>query len=171
MLQEREVATQANEFIIERTFNAPRKLVWKAFTEASALAQWWGPKGFDIVVKKLELVPNGTFLYNMKTPDGSLVWAKFVYREIEEPKRIVFINAFSDEHGGITRNPWMAEWPLEILNTLTLTENDDKTTLRLVGSPINATEGENANFINGFKGMNQGFKGTFDQLDDYLSKF
>ncbi len=80
------------EFVITRTFDAPRDLVFKAWTEAERLAQWWGPKGCNITVSKLELRPGGTFLYSMKMSNGPAMWGKFVYREIVAPERLVFVN-------------------------------------------------------------------------------
>ncbi|HKB91553.1 MAG TPA: SRPBCC domain-containing protein, partial [Opitutaceae bacterium] len=70
----------------------------------------------------------------------------------------------------ITRHPMSPTWPLEVLNTLTLTEQDGKTTLVLRGRPINATEGECKTFEGAFEGMQKGFAGTFDQLETYLAK-
>jgi len=61
------------EFVITRTLDAPREVVFKAWTEAERLAQWWGPKGCAIEVGKLEVRPGGTFLYCMKMPNGSVV--------------------------------------------------------------------------------------------------
>ncbi|HEV8282865.1 MAG TPA: SRPBCC domain-containing protein [Chitinophagaceae bacterium] len=170
MLQEKESIKQANEFAIERVFNAPRHLVWKAFAEAERLAQWWGPAGFKMEVKKLELSPGGTFHYSMQSSDGFIMWGKFVYLQIVEPEKIVFILSFSDENGAITRAPMSATWPLEVFNVLTFKEHDGKTTVTLKGHPVNATEEEIETFRNEFEGMNQGFSSTFDQLDEYLAK-
>jgi uncharacterized protein YndB with AHSA1/START domain len=157
------------EFIVTRVFDAPRELVWKACTESERLAQWWGPKGFAISVRKLDLRPGGVFHYSMRTPDGREMWGKFVYREIVKPERIVFVNSFSDEKGGVTRNPWLADWPLEVLNTQTFAEHEGKTTLTLRGGPINASEAERKTFEAGFGSMQKGFAGTFDQLAEYLA--
>ena len=156
------------EFVISRTFDAPRDLVWKAMTEASRLAHWWGPKGMAMGTVKLDFRPGGTFHYSMKTPDGHEMWGKFVYREIDPQDSIVFINSFSDENGGLTRHPMSATWPLEVLNTQTFTENSGKTTVTLRGGPINASEEERQTFAGAFASMEQGFGGTFDQLNEYL---
>ena len=158
------------ELVIMRQFNAPRELVFKAWTEPERLAQWWGPKGGDIHVSKLELKPGGTFLYTMKQPNGQDMWGKFVYREITPPEKLVFVNSFSNGDGGITGNPWMPIWPLEILNTLTLTEHEGKTTLTIKGKPINATAEEIKNFEGFRDSMQAGFAGSFEQLDEYLKK-
>jgi len=157
------------EFIITRVFDAPRELVWKACTEAERLARWWGPKGFTMGVCKLDLRPGGVFHYSMRTPDGRELWGRFVYREIVKPERIVFINSFADDKGNAARNPWNADWPLEVLNTQTFAEHGGKTTLTLRGGPINASGTERKTFEAGFEAMQQGFTGTLDQLAEYLA--
>ena len=131
-----------SKLMISREFNAPHELVYKVWTEAAHLAKWWGPKGASIDVVTFDFKPGGLFHYCMKAPDGNAMWAKFVYREIIAPEKLVFVNSFSDETGGTTGNPWMPVWPLEILNVLTLQENGNKTMLILQGGPINASEAE-----------------------------
>lgn len=116
-------------FVITRTFDAPRELVWKAWTERDRMMQWFGPKGFTMSTAKLDLRPGGIFHYCLRSPDGHEMWGKFVYREIVAPERIVLVNSFSDEKGGITRHPMSASWPLEMLSTTTLTEKNGKTTI------------------------------------------
>jgi len=162
--------TAKGKFVITRVFDAPRELVWKAWTESERLAQWWGPKGFTMGVVKLDLRPNGVIHYSMRTPDGREMWGKIVYREIAAPERIVFVNSFSDAQGNLTRHPLSLTWPLEVLNTLTLSKQEGKTMLTLRGGPINATEEERKTFEAGFESMKQGFSGTFDQLAEYLAK-
>lgn len=161
---------KAKEFVITRIINAPLDLIWKANTEADRLAQWWGPKGFKMLKCTIDLRPGGMFHYGMQSPDNSVMWGKFVYREIVPKTKLVFVVSFSDEKAGITRHPMAPNWPAETLNTLTLSEHEGKTTLTLSGGPINATEEERNMFYSAFEGMNQGFKGTYDQLDEYLAK-
>jgi uncharacterized protein YndB with AHSA1/START domain len=157
------------EFVVSREFNAPRELVFKAWTDPAHLAKWWGPKGFNITSSKMELHPGGIFLYSMVTPDSQEIWGKFIYREITPPEKLVFITSFSDRDGGLTRIPWLANWPMEVLNVITFTENNGKTTLNLKGGPINASEEEIASFAEGRDGMAQGFAGAFEQLDAHLA--
>ena len=160
----------AKQFEISRTFDAPRDLVFQAFSEAERLAQWCGPRGFAIEVKKLEFRPGGIFHYRMVASNGHDMWGRFVYRQIVAPERIVWVNSFSDSEGGITPAPFPGNFPAEILNVLTLTEQDGKTTLSLRGGPVNATPEEQQFFEGMFDSMRQGFGGTWDQLEAYLAK-
>ncbi|AIF82529.1 hypothetical protein NTE_00447 [Candidatus Nitrososphaera evergladensis SR1] len=166
------VSAERQEFVITRVFDAPRDLVWEAFAESERLARWWGPKGFAMLVNKLDFHPGGIFHFSLRSPDGQEMWGKFVYREIVKPERIVFVNSFSDKDGNTTRGPFSATWPLEILSTLTFSEDEKEktTTLTLRWRPINATEQEHRTFEAEFKSMQQGFGGTFDQLTEYLAK-
>jgi uncharacterized protein YndB with AHSA1/START domain len=161
------------EFVISRIFDAPRDLVWKAWTEPERLAQWWGPKGCTIRVVKLDVREGGMFHYAMSYKPGHEMWGRFVYREIAVPERLVYVSSFSDPAGGVTRAPFPTigpTFPLEILNRLTLEDEGGKTKLTLRGGPIGATEAERATFTGMFSSMQQGFTGTFDQLAQYLTK-
>lgn len=158
------------EFTISREFNAPRELVFNAWTEAERLAEWWGPKGFKIRVAKLDVRPGGVFHYSMTTPGGEDWWGRFVYREVVPPERMVFVSSFSDAEGGVTRAPFNPAFPLEVLSTITFTEHDGRTTITLRGVPLNASEEESKTFDGMVKSMQQGWTGTLDQLADYLGK-
>jgi uncharacterized protein YndB with AHSA1/START domain len=165
-----ERASSAEEFVITREFDAPRELVFKAWTEPERLAQWWGPKGFTMISTNVDLRPGGVFHYGMRGPDGNEVWGRFVYREITPPSRMVFIDSFSDKDGGLSRHPMAPSWPAEMLNTLTLAEHGGKTTLTLRICAYAATEEERATFKAGHASMTQGFGGTFDQFAAYLTR-
>lgn len=156
-------------FSIARLFDAPRQRVWRAWTEADRLAQWWGPKDFANTVARLDLRPGGHFHYGMRTPDGQQMWGRFVYREIVPPERLAFVVSFADENGEAVRAPWDANWPLRVLNTLTLSDQADKTALLLEGLPIEASEAEHRLFAEMHASMQQGFTGTLDQLAAYLA--
>lgn len=157
-------------FVVTRTFNAPLDLVWKAYTEAERLTKWWGPKGFKMIRCELDLRPGGTFHYGMESPDGHRMWGKFVYREVVPQERLTFVVSFSDESKGITRHPMSNTWPLEVLTITDFAEQDGKTTVSISGWPINATEQETATYNASHEGMRQGFKGTMDQLEEYLAQ-
>lgn len=166
------ITTNADEceLVITRTFDAPRELVFKVWTDPEHFGKWWGPKGFSLNVSQMDVRPGGKFLGSQKSPEGHVMWGKFVYQEVNAPEKLAFVQSFSDEEGNTIRAPFSSTWPLEVLNTLTFSENEGKTTLTLRGGPINATEEERKTFEKGFESMKQGFAGTFDQLADYLTK-
>lgn len=163
------IEPEKGEFVISRVFDAPRELVWKAFTEAARMEQWWGPKGMPTRVAKLEFRPGGIFLYSMRAPDGKEWWGKWVYREIVAPERLVSVVSFTDEKRNPVRHPMSPTWPLEVLSTATFSAQANKTLLTVRSVAINATEAERKTFEAGFKGMEQGFNGTWDQLAEYLA--
>ena len=126
--------------------------------------QWFGPKGFTITTANMDLRPGGTLLFSMRSPDGKEMWGKFVYREIIPPERIVWVNSFSDKDGGLTRHPMTPSWPMEMLSSVTFTEQAGKTTVTIQWSPLNASAEELQTFENMRSGMNQGWGGTLEQL-------
>jgi uncharacterized protein YndB with AHSA1/START domain len=157
-------------FVITREFAAPRELVWQAWTERERLMKWFGPKGFTMLSAKMDFRPGGIFHYCLCAPDGKEMWGKFTYREIIAPEKIILVNSFSDEDGGITRHPFSATWPLEMLTTTTLAEREGKTILTIEWVPLNPTDEERKTFDSMRGSMTQGWTGTFEQLDEYLSK-
>ncbi len=165
------VATKSADFVISREFDAPRELLWQCFTEPDRMKQWWGPKGSTIVAAKMDFRIGGTYHGTMRDPGGRVMWAKFVYREIAAPERLVWVHSFSDEAGGLARHPLSPTWPLEMLTTVTFeVQPDGKTKVTLRWSPINATAEEQKTFDAAHGGMTQGWTGTFDRLDACLAK-
>lgn len=163
-------ATTTRALILSRTFEADRETVFKAWTEEEQLAQWWGPKGIPLQILALDARTGGYFHYNLQLPDGSLMWGRFDYRELAKPERIVYESAFSDEAGKVVRAPFSADWPLQLLNIVTLEEENGKTTLTSKSILENATVAEQETFEKAFDRLRQGLTGTFDQLEDYLNK-
>lgn len=157
------------DFVISRVFDAPRELVWKCFTEAERMQAWFGPKGSTVVASTMDLRVGGTYHGAMRDESGRVMWAKFVYREVVAPQRLVWVHSFSDEAGGLTRHPLSPTWPLELLTTVTFEETGDgKTKLMLRWSPLNATPLERQTFAAAREGMRGGWNGSFDRLSDYL---
>lgn len=145
------------------------ELVFKVWTDPEHFGKWWGPQGYSLEVITMDVRPGGMFLGCQKSPDGNqAMWGKFVYQEVIVPEKLVFIQSFSDEEGNTIRAPFNANWPLEIMNIITLEENDGKTTLTMQGGPVNATPEELAAFDEMAPMVKQGFGGTFDQLAEYL---
>jgi uncharacterized protein YndB with AHSA1/START domain len=89
------------ELLMSRTFDAPRALVFEAWTRPEHLARWWGPTGWTLPVCNLDLRPGGVWHYCMRGPGGEEGWGRAEYLEIVEPERLVFRDAFSDADGNI----------------------------------------------------------------------
>jgi uncharacterized protein YndB with AHSA1/START domain len=161
----------AEAFVITRTLDAPRELVFRVWTEAGHLQQWFGPKGMKVVHCTSDVRPGGAMHYGLREPDGSMMWGRWIYREIVPPERLVFVQSFSDEEGGVTRAPFFdGGWPLETLSTVTFEERDGRTTLTLIAVPVRATDAERALFLSMHASMQGGWTGTLDELTAYLEK-
>lgn len=78
------------EIVVSRRFDAPRELVWQAWTDPQAIAEWWGPRGFDAPPCEIDLRPGGKFQVDLNGPDGKIYPCKGTFREIVEPERIVY---------------------------------------------------------------------------------
>ena len=151
-------ATKSEErvLVIERTFDAPPELVWKAWTEPERVMRWWGPKGYTSPAAEIDLRVGGKYLWAMRSPEGQDLWSTGVYREIVPPARMVCTNSFADEKGNVVPASHYgidSDLPLEMLATVTFEEFDGKTklTLRHEGFPPGemsemATAGWNESF-------------------------
>jgi uncharacterized protein YndB with AHSA1/START domain len=89
--------------VITRVFDAPRNLVFRAWTERDHLAQWFGPRGFTMTMCQMDQRPGGTYRFGMRSTEGSDHWLKGVYREIVEPEKLAFTYAWTDSEGNPTR--------------------------------------------------------------------
>jgi len=165
-------ATQSQDFVISRVFDAPRDLLWTVFTDPERMKHWWGPKGFKVIASDMDLRVGGTYHYGMKAPNGSTMWGLFTYREIGPQKRLVFVNSFSDESRGVTRHPLAPTWPLYILSTFAFDDAPGgKTKFTVCWHTLNATPEEQATFDSDQSrvSMTNGWTGTMDQLEAYLA--
>jgi uncharacterized protein YndB with AHSA1/START domain len=91
--------TAERELVITRDFDAPRRLVFKAWTHPDHLKRWWGPHGFTVMSCEMDLRAGGAWSLSMRSPAGVVDRQRGVFREIVEPERIVFTYAFEDENG------------------------------------------------------------------------
>lgn len=87
---------------VTRRFAAPRELVFRAFSEAEQLAKWWGPPAFPVETCTVDFREGGVWHYSLRGRDGSLVWARSVYREIRPPERVAYHERSSDAEGNVT---------------------------------------------------------------------
>ena len=149
--------------VITRIFEAPRELVWKAWTDPEHVMRWWGPKDFTAPVIKIDFRVGGKYLFCMHSPDGQDYWSTGVYREITPMDRIVCTDSFSDENGNIVSATYYgmsADFPLEMLVTVTFEEHEGKTKLTLEHDDLpTGAEG---------RGAQQGWNESFDKLAESL---
>ena len=165
--------TPSKDFVISRVFDAPRDLLWQCFTDPERMRQWWGPKGFTVFASKMDLRVGGTYHYGMTAPDGVPMWGLFSYREIVPQEKLVFVNSFSDEKGGVTRHPMAPTWPLQMLSIFTFEDAPGaKTKFTVRWQPLNATPEEQATFDSDQSrvSMTDGWSGTMERLESYLAK-
>ncbi|WP_010584998.1 SRPBCC family protein [Schlesneria paludicola] len=120
--------------VIERVFDAPRELVFQAWTDREHLANWYAPNGCTITFKTLEIRPGGVFHSCIRSPEGHECWCKGVYLEIEPPTRIVYSMSIADQDGNLAEPVDVGmdpEWPRETTVTVSFLEWGDKTRLTL----------------------------------------
>lgn len=134
-----------DELIITRIFDAPRELVWRAWTDPEHIQRWWGPKNFTTPASRIDFRVGGKYLFCMRSPDGKDYWSTGVYREIVPFERIVCTDSFADEEGNVvpaTHYGMSPDFPLEMLITVTFEDFQDKTkmTLKHTGLPVGDME-------------------------------
>ena len=87
------------EIVLTRVFDAPRQLVWDAFTKPELLKRWFGPRGWSLAVCEVDLRVGGGFRFVLRGPDGQKMGMRGVYREIAAPERSVHMESFDDYPG------------------------------------------------------------------------
>jgi uncharacterized protein YndB with AHSA1/START domain len=117
-----DVQEREREIVITRVFDAPRHLVFQAWTEPDRVARWFGPPGFAIIYCKMEVRPGGAFRLCLRSPSGAEYWRQGVYREVVAPERLVYTFVWSDAAG---------KPHYETLVTVTFAERGHKTELTL----------------------------------------
>jgi uncharacterized protein YndB with AHSA1/START domain len=78
------------EIVITRVFDAPRELIWKAWTDPKQIVQWWGPRGFTTTIDEMDVRPGGAWRLTMHGPDGTDYPNQNVFIEVVKPERIVY---------------------------------------------------------------------------------
>jgi len=144
------------EITITRMFDAPRAMVFKAWTDPKVLAQWWGPKGFTNPRCEFDARVGGIIRIDMRAPDGAVYPMGGEVREIVPPERLVFTNNALDADG----NPI-----IEGFTTVTFAEVGGKTklTLRTRGSAVAEIA------VNYLQGMEMGWSMSIDKLAALLA--
>jgi uncharacterized protein YndB with AHSA1/START domain len=86
---------------ITKVFDAPRELVFAAWTQPEHFARWWGPEGFTTPMCEIDLRVGGSYRYCMRSPEGEEVWVRGAYREVVPPQRLVLTDSFTDAEGNL----------------------------------------------------------------------
>jgi len=146
------------ELLFTRTFDAPRALVWKAYSQAEHLTQWWGPEGWTLPICEIDFTPGGKWFYGMQGPNDEMGYAGATYQEIHEPERIVYVDYFTDDKGN--QLPDLPETHV----TITFTESHGKTTMSYL---LRFNKPEDRDTILQM-GMEYGFKDSLNRLVKYL---
>jgi uncharacterized protein YndB with AHSA1/START domain len=148
-------ATSGREIVVSREFDAPRELVFEAWTDPEQLVQWWGPHGFTTTNHEMDVSPGGVWRFVMHGPDGTEYGNRVEFIEVAPPERLVY------SHGpdGASEGP-------SFRVTVTFDDEDGKTrlTLRLVFASPAERDGA-VEF-----GALEGGKQTLERLADYLAK-
>ncbi|HMN27838.1 MAG TPA: SRPBCC family protein [Caldilineaceae bacterium] len=141
------------EIVIARLFDAPRELVFAAWTDPKQVVQWWGPHGFTTTISEMNVRPGGVWRFVMHGPDGVDYQNQIVFVEIVKPKRLLYT------HGSGQPND-----PDQFEVTVTFDEQEGKTalTMRMLFATAEARE-KVAAF-----GAIEGGKQTLDRLAEYL---
>lgn len=145
-----------NEIIITRLFDAPRELIWEAWTNPRHVVSWWGPAGFTTTIHEMDVRPGGVWRHTMRGPDGTEYPNKSVFKEVVKPERIVYAHAGNREgEPGIS---FVATWTFE-----EVTRGTTRMTLHSVFPSAEARDRVVREF-----GAIEGGKQTLTRLSEYL---
>lgn len=155
------VVTTDTELVLTRVFDAPRELVFAAYSSCEHLRNWWGPRSWPIVECTIDFRVGGVWHYCLRGPnEGDESWGRSVFREIVEPERIAYTDAFSDAEGNVS------EGMPETEGSVDLEDVDGRTRLTLRAKY--PSKGDLEKVLN--MGMEAGITDTLDRLDEHLTR-
>jgi uncharacterized protein YndB with AHSA1/START domain len=143
-----------HEIVITRSFDAPRELVFKAFTDADAVRQWWGLNSTETVVDQLEARPGGRWRFVQRDGDGNEFGFHGVYHDLQAPERIVYTFEFEGMPGHV------------LLETLVFEDQDGRT--QMTDTSVFQSVADRDGMLQ--SGMESGAAESMDRLDEYLAK-
>ncbi len=156
------------EYVLDRVFDAPREMVWRAWTNPELLSRWYGP-GIDTIIHKFDLEPGGMWLNEMKWGEKSDL-SKMVFQEVVPLEKMVWHHSSTDADWNVVSNPMMPDWPRVLLTTVTFTDDGSKTRVRLSQVPLDATDAEIACFASAMAGMDKGWGSGFKIIEEILAE-
>jgi uncharacterized protein YndB with AHSA1/START domain len=147
--------TADRELVFTRVFDAPRDLVFEAWTDPKHVAQWWGPRGFTTTIQEMDVRPGGIWRLVMRGPDGADYKNKIVFLEVVKPQRLVY-----------KHEPEKDTEPVNFEATVTFSEQDNKTKVMMrMLFPSAATLEHVAKKYGAIEGANQ----TLARLAEHLT--
>ena len=160
--------SEKTEYVLERTFDAPREMVWRAWTDPELLSRWYGP-GIETIIHDFDLQPGGAWLNEMRWGENA-DFSKMVFQEVTQAEKLVWHHSSTDADWNIISSPMMEDWPRVLLTTVTFEDSGDKTNVRLSQIPMNATNAEIACFAAMMDGMSKGWGGGYKIIDEILKE-
>ena len=160
--------TELPQFVVDRTFDAHRETVWKAWADPRLLVRWYGP-GVETVIHKFELETGGIWLNEMKWDEKS-DRSKMVFQEVAAYEKLVWRHHSTDADWNIVSNPMMPDWPRTLLTTVTFEDSGKTTAVRLVWTPHEATGVEIACFAGAMEKFGGGWSDGFKVIDGILAE-
>lgn len=142
-------------YVLERVFDAPRELVWRAWTDAKLLPRWYGPR-VETIIHRLDVKPGGLWLLEMRM-GGNAHYQRVEYTKVTPPERLVWLHSSSDSDWNVIASPMMADWPRVLLTTVTFEQQGGQTRMRLTWVPHQASAAEIACFAAAMDGMGKGW--------------
>lgn len=165
--------SNGKELIIERVFDAPKDLVWKAWTDPEMIKKWWGPEGFTAPSAKVDLKVGGKYIFAMQGPKGSewdrVMYSAGVYKEIVPKEKIVTTDYFSDANGNMIepdKEGQDSNFPKELITTILFEEVENGKTKLTIMYP----QPETLEQIEAIKksGMVEGLNSSLNKLENVL---
>lgn len=156
------------EFEVTREFEAPREMVWRAWTDPDLLHRWYGP-GVETVIHGFDLRPGGAWKNEMKFGENSDL-SIMIFKEVVPPKKLVWHHSSADKDWNVVSSMMMPDWPKVLLTTVTFEETGNKTTVKLHQIPIDPTSAEIECFAKMSAGMSGGWGKGFTIIDEILSE-
>ncbi|UKN01208.1 SRPBCC domain-containing protein [Paracrocinitomix mangrovi] len=157
-MNEAKFTVKENVLTVERTFNAPIKLVWRAWTEAELLDQWWAPTPWKSETAKMDFSEGGSRLYAMVGPEGEKHWGLTEFTSIKPVTHFSGQDVFCDENGEPNREMPVAKFSNDF------NENNNQTTVIMVTHYASADDLKTVIEM----GMKEGLTMALNQLEDIL---
>lgn len=156
------VQTQDRELTLTRTFDAPRELVFEAWSSCDHLKHWWGPKEWPMDECSMNFSEGGEWFYSLRGPsEEDVAWSKAVYQEINKPEKIVYKDHFTDSAGTVNE-----EMPT-LLVSVEFVKHEGKTR-QIQTVYFESTDAQKKIVEMGFV---EGMSSSLDRLEEHLTEF